>query len=262
MIKDLIRAWYDKLWNPWDVYALEAIAAPSIHFRGSLGATLKGHDQVMAYMGMVSSAFPDFHNAIVAVFAAPDRPDEAVAHLRYTGTHRGVFRGIEPTGNAFTYEALVRFTARDGLLVDVQALGDTPALMQQLTGADAIPPRPIAPRQRLVPTLRSTDWDRSRAFWVQQLGMEVTFEWRHAPEFPVYAGLTGFGVALHLSEHTGDCEPGGLISIEIEDLPALRARLAAHGVDAPEPIDQPWKVREMTLTDPDGNKVTFCQPLP
>ena len=262
MTETLIRRWYDAMWNPWDVHELARIAAPSITFRGSLGPSLAGHDQVMAYMGMVHAAFPDFHNEVAALFTSPERPDEVVAHLRYTGTHRGVFRGIEPTGKAFTYEALVRFTARDGLLVDVQALGDTPALMRQLTGDEVLPPRPTAPRQRLVPTLRSTDWERSRAFWVHQLGMAVTFEWRHAPSFPVYAGLAGFGVSVHISEHAGDCEPGGMIAISVEDVDAVRAAVTAKGVETPEPIDQPWGDREWGLEDPDGNKVTFSQPLP
>jgi len=123
MIEALIRRWYDELWNPWNIHVLSELAAPSLTFRGSLGAALSGHDQVMAYIGGVHAAFPDFHNEVIGLFPGAADANQAVAHLRYAGTHRGVFRGIEPTGASFTYEALVRFTAREGLLIDVQPLG-------------------------------------------------------------------------------------------------------------------------------------------
>ncbi len=59
--------------------------------------------------------------------------DLVAAHLRLTGTHRGVFRGIPPTGRTLTAELfdLVRFDA-DGKLTERWGLLDWDALYRQM----------------------------------------------------------------------------------------------------------------------------------
>lgn len=59
--------------------------------------------------------------------------DLVAAHLRLTGTHRGVFRGIPPTGRALTAEVfdLVRFDAA-GQLAERWGILDWDALYRQM----------------------------------------------------------------------------------------------------------------------------------
>lgn len=256
-VRALIDRWYTELWNPWAQDVLPEIAHEDVTMLGSLGVERSGHAGIWSYMGFVQAAFPDFHNEVLAVMT---EGDVGLAHLRYTGTHQGHLQGIEPTGKRVSYEGLARFSARDGKLSQVWVLGDQLGLRAQLQAGDQLP-HARESKQRVVPTLRSTDWDRSRAFWVGGLGFAVDFEWRHAPGFPVYVGLSRDGATFHLSEHAGDCQVGGSVAIWVDDVDALHAELSGRrGLDVPEPVTQPWGRRELALADPDGNKVIFHTP--
>ena len=45
------------------------------------------------------------------------------------------------------------------------------------------------------------------------------------------------------------------------DIDALANHAREYSADASGPINQPWNVREMTVTDPDGYKLIFTVPL-
>ena len=55
--------------------------------------------------------------------------------------------------------------------------------------------------QRVTPQLRMTNWERTRAFYVDGLGFAVEWEHRFAPNFPVFAKVSRDGLALFLTEH-------------------------------------------------------------
>ncbi len=77
-------------------------------------------------------AFPDLR-AEVTVEAAED--DVVVHHLTLRGTHRGPFRGIEPTGVAVEVDGFHFRRIRDGRVVETASIVDTTDLLEQL-GAD------------------------------------------------------------------------------------------------------------------------------
>jgi hypothetical protein len=66
-----------------------------------------------------------------------------------------------------------------------------------------------------------------------------------------------------VSEHAGDCEPKGAMRIHCDALDALRSELAerAAGRDVPTIHDMPWGSRDMLLTDPFGNRLTFTDAI-
>lgn len=258
-IRSLIERWYEELWNPWAQEVLPELAHPDVSLLGSLGVRREGYDGVWSYMGFVQAAFPDFHTEVLSLLTDGD---VGLAHLRFTGTHRGHLLGIEPSGKRVSYDGQARFEARAEKLSQVFVLGDLLGLRAQLSGVADLPRQPSVQVQRVVPTLRSTDWDRSRAFWVGGLGFGVDFEWRHEPGFPVYVGLSRAGVEVHLSELAGDCQVGGRVSVWVDDVDALHAELAAGGLlpCLSEPRTQPWGRRELSLVDPDGNIVIFNTP--
>ena len=76
-------------------------------------------------------------------------------------------------------------------------------------------------RQRVFPQLRMTNWDRTRAFYVDGLGVTVLGEHRYEPGFPVFATVTRNGLTLFLSEHSGDGSPGGAAYLVVDDVDAL-----------------------------------------
>ena len=115
--------------------------------------------------------------------------------------------------------------------------------------------------QRVIPQLRMTDWERSRAFYVDGLGFTVDWTHQFEPDFPVFAQLTRDGLTLFLTEHTGDCEPGGAAYIILDDVDAFHQEIVENGIRPTEaPADTPWNSREMLVTDPDGNRLRFANP--
>ena len=115
--------------------------------------------------------------------------------------------------------------------------------------------------QRVFPQFRMTNWERTRAFYVDGLGLAVEWEHRFEPGFPVFAKVSRDGYSLFLTEHAGDCQVGGAVYIEVDDVDALFLDLCRRGVNpAQPPNDTPWGRREMTVVDPDGNKLRFANP--
>ena len=66
--------------------------------------------------------------------------------------------------------------------------------------------------EHVTPQLRITQWDRSRAFYVVGARFPC-LDWEHRFEenFPVFAQLTRDGISIFLTEHEGDCKPGGAV---------------------------------------------------
>lgn len=113
--------------------------------------------------------------------------------------------------------------------------------------------------QRVTPQLRSTNWQRTRAFYEEGLGFRVEWEHRFEPGFPVFAQVTRNGLSLFLTEHAGDCQVGGAAYIIVDDVDALYREITARGVNVLEPPDNaPWGGREMSVLDPDGNRLRFA----
>ena len=117
--------------------------------------------------------------------------------------------------------------------------------------------------QRVVPALRTLDYERSRRFYVDALGFEIDWEWRPEPGLPVFAQISKAGLSLYLSEHAGDGEPGIVVYLYVADVDAWHEEVldAELAVDS-EPENQPWGNREMRLSDPDGNRLVVASVLP
>ena len=115
-----------------------------------------------------------------------------------------------------------------------------------------------------IPVLRSFDEAKMREFYCGFLGFEILFEHRFGDNFPLYVGMARDGCSLHLSEHNGDCSPGAHVRIATSALDALAQELSSKAYTFAKPVVevQPWGLREMTLADPFGNRLTFFEPSP
>lgn len=114
------------------------------------------------------------------------------------------------------------------------------------------------------PIFRMFDVDKAREFYLGFLGFEIVFEHRFGPNFPLYLGLCRDAFTLHLSEHHGDATPGSAVRIPVEDVAAFHAEVTAKDYRHAKPglQDQEWGSREMSVTDPFGNRLVFFQNLP
>jgi len=111
------------------------------------------------------------------------------------------------------------------------------------------------------PILRIFDEEKAREFYMGYLGFKVDWEHRFEADMPLYLQVSRGPVELHLSEHHGDCTPGAAVRIGVQDLPELHRELTAKSYRFLRPgiEDQPWGTKEMSLTDPFGNRIVFYE---
>ncbi|WP_169569022.1 glyoxalase superfamily protein [Sneathiella limimaris] len=110
-----------------------------------------------------------------------------------------------------------------------------------------------------IPILRIFDIEKAREFYLDFLGFEE--DWLHQPEEqPTYRQISRDGLVLHLTEHYADSVPGVRIFIPTGDIEGFHQELHLKSFKFANPgLDTvPWGV-EFTVTDPFGNRLTFCK---
>jgi steroid delta-isomerase-like uncharacterized protein len=127
--EQLVRRFYDELWNEWRLEIADEILAADVDFRGSLGSVEHGREAFKRYVERVRAAFPDWHNQVDELFSAGDR---VVARLTWTGTHRGSLGDVAPTGNRVSYVGVGLFTVSGGVIQRAWIVGDTQELWRAL----------------------------------------------------------------------------------------------------------------------------------
>jgi len=75
---------------------------------------LKGLEGLKQMMSMAFMAFPDYHETIEDIIAEEDK---VWILLRYTGTHKGEFMGLAPTGKKLRSLAVDMYRLEDGKIV-------------------------------------------------------------------------------------------------------------------------------------------------
>jgi predicted enzyme related to lactoylglutathione lyase len=107
--------------------------------------------------------------------------------------------------------------------------------------------------------LRPSNLDLSRRFYRDVLGLAIYREFGR-PEDPGVVFFLGQGL-LEVSGHaTGPAGRSVMIWIQVRDVRAEHARLAAAGVPIMrEPITEPWGLIEMWIEDPDGVRIALVE---
>lgn len=116
------------------------------------------------------------------------------------------------------------------------------------------------PIQRVIPALRITDYERSKAYYLKTLGFTVEWEHRFEPHFPVFMSVTRDGMQLYLTQHRGDCQVGGLVHFVIPDVDAWHREFRQRRANVAEAPNNDLGFRNMTIKDPDGNQLRFMEP--
>jgi catechol 2,3-dioxygenase-like lactoylglutathione lyase family enzyme len=113
-----------------------------------------------------------------------------------------------------------------------------------------------------VPNSRITDYEKSKAFYVEGLGFQIEGEHRFAPHLPVFMTISRDGLSIYLTQHSGDCKVGGLVFLYVPDVDAFYAEITANGVKAESPPEVfEGKLKDFRVIDPDGNKLDICTRL-
>jgi len=116
---------------------------------------------------------------------------------------------------------------------------------------------------KTTPILRIFDVAKAKEFYIDFLGFRVDWEHRFEEGLPLYMQISRDGCILHLSEHHGDCSPGAAMRIEANELDAFQQELLAKDYKYARPgiEEMPWGSRDMSVTDPFGNRLTFTNAI-
>ena len=112
-----------------------------------------------------------------------------------------------------------------------------------------------------IPVLYIADEAAAQRFYVDWLRFRVDWEHRFEPDFPLYLQLSRDDCRLHLSGHKGDCSPGAALRIGCHGVETLLAEFEANTYRTLKPgiVTPPWGGKELTLTDPFSNRLTFYE---
>ena len=115
--------------------------------------------------------------------------------------------------------------------------------------------------QTVVPILRMFDERLAKQFYMDYLGFRLDWEHRFEEGMPLYMQLSRDGIRLHLSEHHGDCTPGGAVRIEMEGIAAFHQELSgrAYSYARPGLETTPWGTTELDVKDPFDNRLVFSE---
>ena len=115
---------------------------------------------------------------------------------------------------------------------------------------------------KTTPILGIFDEAKAKEFYVDFLGFKVDWEHRFEENLPLYMQISKDGCVIHLSEHHGDCSPGGAIRIETNELEAFQRQLLAKQYKYARPgiQEMPWG-KDMSVSDPFGNRLTFTNAI-
>ena len=116
--KGLVRRWVDEAVNQGRLEALDELYPP------------EKVAHAKAWIEPFRASFPDVHMEIVELIAEGDR---VVGRFVCSGTHKGPWRGHEPTGRRFEgVDEVYIFRLRAGRIVDAWGVEDTLDRFRQL----------------------------------------------------------------------------------------------------------------------------------
>jgi steroid delta-isomerase-like uncharacterized protein len=93
------------------------------------GDVYDGEEAVSAYFAETRRAFPDQRNRLLTLHHADDA---VIVEFDLMGTHNGPFRGLPPTGRAFTCRTLAVFMFEEERLVCERVYFDSTTVLRQL----------------------------------------------------------------------------------------------------------------------------------
>jgi predicted ester cyclase len=125
----LVRIFYDRIWNVGDTSAVDELLAEDFTFRGSLGPEMRGREAFCDYVRMVRTALDRYRCDILDCVTEGER---AFAKMRFSGIHVGPFRGYAPTGKPIQWLGAALFRVRGPLISELWVLGDLLSLEADL----------------------------------------------------------------------------------------------------------------------------------
>jgi steroid delta-isomerase-like uncharacterized protein len=126
----LLRRFIHELYDRGNLDAAYEIVAEDHVFHVPAGSAYRqGRDAVQKRAAMFRAAFPDLRFVLGETFASGDM---VATHWTFSGTHRGGFLGVEPTGKRVTLEGLSMARVKDGQVAETWGYWDTGEFLSQV----------------------------------------------------------------------------------------------------------------------------------
>ena len=128
---DLVTALHH-IWNSGDLALVEHVYAHDYlaHWPASSEVPeRRGIDGIRFGVERIRTAFPDWHEQVLDMFGSGDR---VASRYVSTGTHRGAFWSIAPTGRRIEIQEMSIFRIADGRIVEQWCMFDDLARLQHL----------------------------------------------------------------------------------------------------------------------------------
>lgn len=132
--KLFVQRFVDEAINRKNLDAIDELVAEDFVERVPFPGQGPGPGGLRHAIGIFLSAFPDIQWVLDEQVAEGER---VVSRFTWTGTHRGEFLGIPPTGKPVKVWGVVMDVVRDGTLRESRIIMDTLGLLQQLGAVPA-----------------------------------------------------------------------------------------------------------------------------
>ena len=128
--KDMARRVIDEAWNKGNLAVIDDLVAPHCVMRHpSFPEDVRGVDAYKRTIARYRAAFPDLRFTVEDIIS---EGNVAVTRYNITGTHRGEFNGIAPTGKKVTWTGVSTTRTENGQLVEQLIQSDHLGLLRQL----------------------------------------------------------------------------------------------------------------------------------
>lgn len=135
--KVVVRRLFDEVWNTGRLDKLEELYSPDFVADYRPYAPLRtGHEGIKDMVRRAWTTFPDYHEELEELVA---EGDTVVARFTITGTQRGQWGPIPPTGKQLRFEEIVILRLVNGKVVGQRGLVDNLNALRQL-GVVPTPP--------------------------------------------------------------------------------------------------------------------------
>lgn len=108
---------------------VDEVFAPDAKIRTPLPISTSGAQAIKEIFGTLLRAFPDLH---VAVEDVVTEGDKVVCRNVVTGTHRGEYMGLPPTGRSIAYDEIFIARFAEGRVAETWGVVDALSIMRQL----------------------------------------------------------------------------------------------------------------------------------
>jgi steroid delta-isomerase-like uncharacterized protein len=135
--KALVQQWYEEAWNRGKPEVADVIFADNYVDHAAPSATgiwPLGSEGARRSMALLRDAFPDIQHTVVTLIA---EGEYVAARVNMTGTHRGEFMAISPTGREVVMAAVAMFRILNDKIVESWGQFDMLDVLQQIGAAPA-----------------------------------------------------------------------------------------------------------------------------